>query len=73
MEGRTNAAGPPRRGMPRAADMSARKRREATIEIIASVLERAVGEHTCVADGDISYAEESAVDGLELSTVSTGA
>jgi hypothetical protein len=67
MQEPTNTAASPRRRTSRAATMRGRQRREAIVELIASGLERSIGERTCLPDGDIVFVEESAVDGLALS------
>lgn len=69
MQGRTHTAAAPRRRTSRAA-MSARQRRQALIEIIASGLERAVAKRTAATAADISDLGDSGVNGLELSATS---
>lgn len=53
MQGRTDAVAAPRSRTSRAASMSNRQRREAIVELIASWLERAIGERTCPTEDDI--------------------
>lgn len=67
MQGRTDAVAAPRPRTSRAENMTGRQRREAIVELIASGLERAVAERTFQSNGDIVFAEDSAVDGLALS------
>ena len=70
MHGRTHTAAPPRRRTTRAITMSGAQRRRELIEIIAKGLERAAAERTCPPGGEVSFSEESGVDGLELSATS---
>lgn len=70
MQGRRDAVTAPRPRILRAASMTARQRREAIIELIASGLERSVGEGGGETDGNVAYSEESGEEGLALSAVS---